>query len=147
MIELTVATRKSFLMTDIVYTLYNERRTMYTFLNSTLQFSVFLFELWYISQMDKNLSVVEIIKAIRDSNLSPEDVRLMMDALNASMARAQLIAKRSLIVGQRVSFKDNLGAVYEGIVSKILKKNVEVRVERGSSFVKWRVSPTLLKEI
>lgn len=55
-------------------------------------------------------------------------------------AKTQM-AKNSFSVGQNVFFNDKRGAKIEGVVTKVMIKNVQVSTDGGM----WRVAPTLLK--
>lgn len=55
-------------------------------------------------------------------------------------AKTQM-AKNSFSVGQNVFFNDKLGQKIEGVVTKVMIKNVQVSTDAGL----WRVAPTLLQ--
>lgn len=55
-------------------------------------------------------------------------------------AKTQM-AKNSFSVGQNVFFNDKRGQKIEGVVTKVMIKNVQVSTDAGL----WRVAPTLLK--
>lgn len=55
-------------------------------------------------------------------------------------AKAQM-AKNSFTVGQNVFFNDKRGQKIEGVVTKVMIKNIQVSTDAGL----WRVAPTLLK--
>lgn len=55
-------------------------------------------------------------------------------------AKTQM-AKNSFTVGQNVFFNDKRGAKIEGVVTKVMIKNIQVSTDAGL----WRVAPTLLK--
>jgi len=55
-------------------------------------------------------------------------------------AKTQM-AKNSFSVGQNVFFNDKRGQRIEGVVTKVMIKNVQVSTDAGL----WRVAPTLLK--
>jgi hypothetical protein len=51
------------------------------------------------------------------------------------------MAKNAFNVGQNVFFNDKRGAKIEGVVTKVMIKNIQVTTDSGM----WRVAPTLLK--
>lgn len=55
-------------------------------------------------------------------------------------AKTQM-AKNSFSVGQNVFFNDKRGQKIEGVVTKVMIKNVQVSTDAGL----WRVAPTLLQ--
>ena len=55
-------------------------------------------------------------------------------------AKTQM-AKNSFTVGQNVFFNNKRGAKIEGVVTKVMIKNIQVSTSDGM----WRVAPTLLK--
>jgi hypothetical protein len=55
-------------------------------------------------------------------------------------AKTQM-AKNAFNVGQNVFFNDKRGAKIEGVVTKVMIKNIQVTTDSGM----WRVAPTLLK--
>lgn len=55
-------------------------------------------------------------------------------------AKTQM-AKNSFTVGQNVFFNDKRGQKIEGVVTKVMIKNIQVSTDAGL----WRVAPTLLK--
>ena len=57
-------------------------------------------------------------------------------------AKTQM-AKNSFTVGQNVFFNDKRGQKIEGVVTKVMIKNVQVSTDAGL----WRVAPTLLKAV
>lgn len=57
-------------------------------------------------------------------------------------AKTQM-AKNSFSVGQNVFFNDKRGQKIEGVVTKVMIKNVQVSTDAGL----WRVAPTLLKAV
>ena len=74
-------------------------------------------------------------------NLSTDDLlKLNKAAANAWTTRGEEI-RRSFRVGDRVSFRDQLGAEHFGIVEKVMRKNIKVDVYGRN----WRVSPGVLR--
>ena len=65
------------------------------------------------------------------------DIAQMFNSQNK--AKAQM-AKSSFSVGQNVFFNDKSGSKIEGVVTKVMVKNIQVRTPQGM----WRVAPTLL---
>jgi len=57
-------------------------------------------------------------------------------------AKTQM-AKNSFTVGQNVFFNDKRGQKIEGVVTKVMIKNIQVSTDAGL----WRVAPTLLKAV
>jgi len=55
-------------------------------------------------------------------------------------AKTQM-AKNSFTVGQNVFFNDKRGQKIEGVVTKVMIKNIQVSTDAGM----WRVAPTLLQ--
>lgn len=55
-------------------------------------------------------------------------------------AKTQM-AKNSFTVGQNVFFNDKRGQKIEGVVTKVMIKNIQVSTDAGL----WRVAPTLLQ--
>lgn len=55
-------------------------------------------------------------------------------------AKTQM-AKNSFSVGQNVFFNDKRGQKIEGVVTKVMIKNIQVSTDAGM----WRVAPTLLQ--
>ena len=60
---------------------------------------------------------------------------------NAQFKAKTQMAKNSFTVGQNVFFNDKCGAKIEGVVTKVMIKNIQVSTDAGM----WRVAPTLLK--
>jgi len=59
---------------------------------------------------------------------------------NSQFKAKQQMAKNSFTVGQNVYFNDRSGTKIEGVVSKVMIKNIQVTTDQGN----WRVAPTLL---
>jgi len=59
---------------------------------------------------------------------------------NSQFKAKQQMAKNSFTVGQNVFFNDRAGNKIEGVVSKVMIKNIQVTTNKGN----WRVAPTLL---
>ena len=66
-----------------------------------------------------------------------KDIAQMFNTQNK--AKAQM-AKNSFSVGQNVFFNDKSGSKIEGVVTKVMVKNIQVSTPQGM----WRVDPTLL---
>lgn len=60
---------------------------------------------------------------------------------NAQFKAKQQVAKGSFAKGQSVFFTDKLGQRIDGVVTKVMIKNIQVSTDKGI----WRVAPTLLK--
>ena len=74
------------------------------------------------------------------ASLSADDLlKLNKAAANAWTERSDEI-RRSFKIGDRVSFRDQLGAEHFGIVEKVMRKNIKVDVYGRN----WRVSPGVL---
>ena len=83
----------------------------------------------------------EIVSAIVNGNLNREELNMVIRAVNLRNRSLTAQAKFSFRPGQRVWFRDRMNRRVEGVVVKLLQKNVSVLADNG---VTWRVSPNLL---
>jgi hypothetical protein len=87
-------------------------------------------------------SVKEIRSAIINSNLTNDDINDLAQAINYARAQLRTQVKRSLIVGDTVSFKDRHG-VYVGTLTKVAIKFATVKTDKGN----WRVPMNMLEAV
>lgn len=85
--------------------------------------------------------VRDILVSIQTSNLSNEDLNLIIDAVKFSRSRLSREIKGSLAVGDRVSFHSSKrGQTMQGTVKKVAIKYVTVDTGAGL----WRVPANML---
>lgn len=84
--------------------------------------------------------VVQYIRSIDDL----ETILELRDVLRVQLDIAGTRQKRKLAVGDDVKFKSKKGEIFEGVITAIKKKNVDVKLADGKS---WRVSPLLLEKV
>jgi len=68
-------------------------------------------------------------------------MKAISSMFNAQFKAKQQVAKNSFAKGQSVFFTDKLGQRIEGVVTKVMIKNIQVSTDKGI----WRVAPTLLQ--
>lgn len=88
------------------------------------------------------MNVNEIVAAIASGNFNLEDHAKIMNALNYAKDTAAATTRSTLKIGQVVYFTDKNGVRIDGVVKKIMQKNIGVDCGANG---KWRVSPNLLK--
>ena len=69
------------------------------------------------------------------------EIKEFSQMFNMQFKAKTQMAKNSFNVGQNVFFNDKRGAKIEGVVTKVMIKNIQVTTDSGM----WRVAPTLLK--
>ena len=91
----------------------------------------------------KNVSSSEMKKIIASIlQMDSDQLNTIVSAINLRRRQFANEKKRLLGVGQRVYFI-NKGIRHEGVITKIMRKNVSVRV----GYTTWRCSPTSLNII
>jgi hypothetical protein len=69
------------------------------------------------------------------------EMKMISQMFNMQFKAKTQMAKNAFNVGQNVFFNDKRGAKIEGVVTKVMIKNIQVTTDSGM----WRVAPTLLK--
>lgn len=69
------------------------------------------------------------------------EMKVISQMFNMQFKAKTQMAKNNFNVGQNVFFNDKRGAKIEGVVTKVMIKNIQVTTDSGM----WRVAPTLLK--
>ena len=88
------------------------------------------------------MNAKEIRSAIINSNLTNDDINYIAQAINYARAQLRTQVKRSLIVGETVTFKDQRG-VYVGTLTKVAIKFATVKTNQGN----WRVPLNMLEAV
>ena len=88
------------------------------------------------------MNVNEIVAAIVSGNFNLEDRAKILNALNYAKDTAASATRSSLKIGQAVYFTGKNGVRVDGVVVKIMQKNIGVDCGANG---KWRVGPNLLK--
>lgn len=88
-------------------------------------------------------TIHDVLRFIRDTNLSAEDHEAIAYALNSRLRAKREEKKSQFNVGQRVKFlNSNNGTDVHGRIVKINRINIDIISDAGT---RWRVSPTFLK--
>ncbi len=90
-------------------------------------------------------NIITLITGSSDE-LSVSDVRKISAVLHSVMEKIQRRARREIKIGQTVAFRDKQGCLIEGVVKKILTKNIQV-VAKNWPHTTWRLSPTLVESV
>lgn len=69
-------------------------------------------------------------------------MRQIGSMFNAQHKAKQQVAKNSFRTGQNVWFTSKIGERIEGVITKVMIKNIQLKTADGGL---WRVTPTLLK--
>jgi|TARA_R110000744_G_scaffold380090_3_gene499727 hypothetical protein len=69
-------------------------------------------------------------------------MRQIGSMFNAQHKAKQQVAKNSFSIGQNVWFTSKIGSRIEGVITKVMVKNIQMKTADGGL---WRVTPTLLK--
>lgn len=85
------------------------------------------------------MSIVAVAEAIQD--LTADEIRSAYDLLRARRDALNIITKRGLKVGTKVSFIGRRGANLQGVITKVNRKKVVVNTETGGL---WNVNPSSL---
>ena len=94
--------------------------------------------------LELDMNIMQINTAILQSNFTNDQLTSIVDAVKFARARLTDMNKRSLRVGQRVSFTSSrTGTLMSGDVVKIAIKFVTVRTIAGL----WRVPANMLSPV
>ena len=73
--------------------------------------------------------------------------RAVVALIRDSQRRNKLVAGVKFRVGQHVEFNDKQGRRLVGVVTKVMRVNMQIRVQDGSRTVNWRVSNNLVRPV
>lgn len=95
-------------------------------------------------QLERVLEDLERVVRSLGNEEFPEAWRRVQSVFEGDSERRRASALRSLVVGQRVAFRDKAGLRREGELKAVNRKTVEVCTGDGAH---WRVSPHLVRPV
>lgn len=87
----------------------------------------------------------QVVRDISLGRYTSEELNHFVRAINGARKMAVLQAAHSFNVGDKVQFRDKMQRITQGVVVKVMQKNIMVYVEATKA--SWRVTATLLTKV